>query len=179
MVVFGAVFVGGLSIRPAVWAIRFGNPYSGLVKSFDKHRRSLPPDVEPLELSEEEILAAIRIAADSHSLFGLGKEAVKSLVDGESLPESTELEIESLRDLGGEYLYDVEDVFLSMPVPGSEPVRIPIRQRLLGSRTLRDEIERLNQVIQSAKPLPGVARLVQRRDALIARVKAMSETPGE
>jgi len=123
-------------------------------------------------IDEAEVLAAIRLALeDKHDLGDDAQHFLSYSATGEPLPSGTKLELNSLRDLGGQFVYDSEDIFLSIPLKDDELLRIPVRQRLIRSRTLSQEIDRLESVLKNTPARPGRYRLEDRVKELTTRVQ--------
>jgi hypothetical protein len=126
-------------------------------------------------IGEVEILAAIRADRDDGCLLR-SDEARRILVrlsDGQRLPEGSVCrDVETLVDLGGRYVYDVRETFLLIPISGKGDLKILIRKRFVRSRSLFEEIDRLECVIASAPAEPGLYRIGERVQELRDRSTA-------
>jgi hypothetical protein len=120
----------------------------------------------------DELLAAIRTARETADAPSAEvRRVLEQLSNGKPLPPGAIQTVDSLRDNGGEYVYDVSETFLAIPLDSGEELRIPVRTRFLRSRTLLKEIARLEGVLADTPPLPGLYRLKDRVKDLKARVR--------
>lgn len=131
-------------------------------------------DAPPVD--DAELLAAIRAARDTDAARSDEvRRLLAELSGGQPLPAGATLEVDSLRDLGGRYVYDVLDIFLVIPLDTGKELRIPVRRRFVRSRTIVEEVARLKDVLADAPARPGRYRLEDRVKELEARAKKIEQ----
>lgn len=139
---------------------------------------SSPTGSGPSPIDDAEILAAIRAMCDTDS-SARSDEAQRMLIklsEGQPLPaNAVRHEVGTIADHGGRYVYDVLDTILLIPIGGGEELRISIRKRYVGSRTLEAEIARLDGVLATTPAMPGRYRLEDRVKELKFRVKSVQK----
>lgn len=141
-----------------------------LVSAGDSPHKKAGADESPVD--GDELLAAIRTARDTADApSDEARRVLEQLSDGKPLPPGATQTVNTLSDFGGRYVYDVSETFLVIPLDSGKELRIPVRKRFLRSRTLLQEIARLEGVLADATELPGRYRLKDRVKDLEARVR--------
>jgi hypothetical protein len=132
-------------------------------------------DASPI--TEAELLAAIRAVRDADSEHSdEARRILAQLSDGQPRPaNATTLKVETLADFGGRYVYDVLDTILMIPLAGGKELRIPVSKRFVSSRTLLQEIARLEGTLANSPAVPGRYRLEDRIKELKARAKSFDK----
>jgi len=127
--------------------------------------RAQPP------LTEEEVVAAIRAAKPEKdsAVFEELFRALKRIAETRVLPPKAEFATMTLWDPGEAFVYDVWWVRIEMPKEDGGGYSMPIRERRIRSRTLEEEIQRLEKVLQETPPEPGRYRLEDRLEELKKR----------
>ena len=125
-------------------------------------------------LTKDEVIAALR-ASLRNLASTQSKETVaivRRILDSQQLPDKALLEIATFSDPGGEFVFDIYDISLRLPTTADGQVGLPIRKRFIASRTLNEEIHRLERQLKLAPELPGKYRLADRLRELRSRASA-------
>ena len=150
-------------------------PLTELIEAFHKNQDAEP---ELPRVTVDEVTAAIRasLSAERANESGLSPSVLRDFANKKALPEGSLLELETYVDPGGEFVFDVRDISLRIPTKMGGQTGIPIRKRLIASRTLAEEIARVERELKSAPPLPGRYRLDDRLRALKERTTSIRKT---
>ncbi|UCG59742.1 MAG: hypothetical protein JSU70_09525 [Phycisphaerales bacterium] len=149
------------------------------VRTFNASAASNPIGKEQPPLTTDEVIAAIRawsrpkdspVSEELHRAF-------KRIAATRKLPPSTGLERITHWDPGDSFVFDVWWVRLAMPKADGGTYSFPIRDRLICSRTLVEEADRLEKVLRETPPVPGRYRLEDRIERLRERAEATRLQP--
>jgi|TARA_B110000305_G_scaffold110657_1_gene124604 hypothetical protein len=149
-----------------------GSELSVAIADFNKKALSDSIGVDQTPLTEAEVIAAILLwerEADtpvSDELFA----SFKRIAEDKILPGNAEFEKLTGYDRGGSHVFDVWSVRIRMDRPDGSSYAFRIRERTIGSRTLPQELARLNRFIKEK----GVERWVGGHDFL-ERKKSLEE----
>jgi len=152
-------------------------PLPEAIEAFNKKAANDYIGKDEAPLTEEEVIAAIRASvrpskpAVSDNLYN----AFKQIAETRQLPPGAVLENNGgLHDPGGEFVYDVWKVRIWMPMEAGVTYSFGIRERTIRSRTLKEELVKIEKVVQEARPWPGLYRLEERIEELKARIAKMN-----
>lgn len=139
-----------------------------LVAAFQKEQGD---DPQQSRVTADEIIAGVRayLGAETSLQSALPPIILDEFRTHKSLPAGSLLELVTYVDPGGEFVFEVRDVYLRIPLQTGMQVGIPIRKRYIASRTLTEEIARVERELKSAPALPGRYRLDDRLRALKER----------
>jgi hypothetical protein len=149
-------------------------PISKAIDDFNLTRRSELLRLKQAQLSEDEMIAEIRDwlskkeASNDALLFNL----IARIEQTRILPPKSRFEVTRLSDPGGRYVFNVYNIRLGVQVPNGLGSGIPLRQAFISSRTLQEEVEHLNKVLDEIPRLPGFYRLENRVKGLEKRIKS-------
>ena len=135
--------------------------------------KSQPP------LSMEEVVAAIRLwqpgpdTPVSPKLLGVFKQIAES----KTLPDRAEFELLTGYDRGGKFVFDVWSVRIRIEREDGSSYAFLIRESVLGSRTLEEEVARIERVIEdkNMERMVGGYRIIERVEHLKSRIRQQAE----
>jgi len=143
------------------------------IKTFNAEAATNPIGKNQPALTGEEVIAAIRALKQkqdplvSDELF----RTFKQIAETQELPPNVGFETTTLWDPDGEFVFDVWWVRLQIPKEDGGMYSFPIRERFVSSRTLCEEVIRLEKVLQDTPPLPGRYRIEERIQQLRTMIK--------
>ncbi len=148
---------------------------SSAIKALNRKALNDSIGKEETPITEQEVIAAIRAAkrpkdsAVTDKLF----DAFKKIAETKQLPPGAELEaVGGIWDPGTAFIYDVWWVRVRMPKEADGTYGFAIRERIIRSRTLQEELVR----IEKERPIPPEVdggRTQERINALKARIEKM------
>ncbi len=151
---------------------------AGAIKSLNTKASSDLIGKDETPITEQEVVAAIRAAerpkdsAVADQLF----DAFKKIAETKQLPPGAELEaVGGIYDPGTAFIYDVWWVRLRVPTETGGTYAFVIRERFIRSRTLQEELARL-ETERPGKGEPAIVdggRLQERINDLKARIEKM------
>ncbi|MEM9280548.1 MAG: hypothetical protein AAGA96_01860 [Verrucomicrobiota bacterium] len=156
-----------------------GTQLSEAITSFNEKSKSDSIGASQPPITEEEVVAAILLwerppnAPISEELLASFRDIAASKV----LPDNASFESLNGYDRGCSHVFDVWSVRVRMEREDGSSYAFVIRERVLGARTLEEELKRLNALIEEKEMERWVGghRILQRREALQIRIKAASE----
>lgn len=125
-------------------------------------------------ITEEEVIASILLlekpvnAPVSDELF----QQIKKIAATKVLPVNAKFESLNGLDPGGSYIFDVWSVRIRMDRPDRSSYAFLIRQRVVGSRALQEDVARLDSHIdvENVARWVGGYRILDRQKELVARI---------
>jgi RNA polymerase sigma factor (sigma-70 family) len=148
---------------------------SDAIKALNTNASHNPVGKDETPTTEPEVVAAIRAAerpkdsAVTDKLF----DAFKKIAETKQLPPGAEFEaVGGPWDPGASFVYDVWWVRLRMPKEANGTYSFVIRERFIRSRTLQEEMARLEPKPGEEKPVDG-GRTQEYIKALKARIEKM------
>lgn len=147
---------------------------SEAVAAFNKKSLSDTIGAAQPPMTEEEVVAAILLyecppnEPVSDELLG----SFKKIATSKTLPENASFESLNGYDRGGSHIFDVWSVRIRMERADGSSYAFVLRERVVGSRTLEEELERLNNLIEEedVKRWVGGYRILERKKDLEARI---------
>jgi hypothetical protein len=135
-----------------------------LVGKFNAASDTVAAGAEEPRVTVAEMIAAIRAALLQRDTLSPieARHLFQRVVEARQAPRNAKLEVVTLSDPGGEYVFDVHDIYLRLPTADGGEIGIAIRKRFIASRTLDEEIRRLETELKAAPVLPGRYRLEDR-----------------
>jgi hypothetical protein len=121
-------------------------PIRNAIDDFNLTRVSELIRLKQPTLSEDEVIAEIRAwlskkgSSDDALLFNIMTRIEQTRI----LPPKARFEVTRLTDLGGKYVFDVYNIQLWVQLPNGLSSGIRLRQAFISSRTLPEEVDRLN-----------------------------------
>ena len=145
------------------------------IKALNEKASKDPIGKDEIPISEQEVIAVIRASKrpkDSDVTDELYK-AFKRIAETRQLPPGVDFEaVGGVYDPGAAFVYDVWWVRIKMPKEGGGTYAFEIRERLIRSRTLQEELVRIEKERPDPPEVDG-GRLQDRVDALKARIAKM------
>jgi hypothetical protein len=147
-------------------------PLIKAVNAFNAKASREPIGQDQSPLTEAEVLAAIRywkrpkespVSDELHDAF-------KRIAETRMLPANADFEFLTGYDPGGAFVFDVWSVRIRMSRPDGSSYAFVIRERLVCSRTLEEELRLAEERVQKTPPLPGAYRVKERVENLKARI---------
>ncbi|MEM9283571.1 MAG: hypothetical protein AAGA96_17250 [Verrucomicrobiota bacterium] len=156
-----------------------GTQLSEAIASFNEKSRSDSIGASQPPITEDEVAAAILLwerppnAPISEKLLASFREIAASKI----LPDNASFESLNGYDRGGSHVFDVWSVRVRMEREDGSSYAFVIRERVVGARTLEEELKRLNALIEQeeVKRWVGGHRILERKKALETRIKAASK----
>jgi len=151
------------------------NPLAKAIQEFNQKSLADAIGKDQPPLSEAEVVAAIRLsekatfAEASDSLF----QTFKEIAATRQLPPGASIEVLTRIDLGGEFIFDVWYVRLSLPRPDGGTYSFAIRRQVVGSKSVAVVARELELKLKQVKPAPGVYRIEERLKDLKERAAAI------
>lgn len=149
-------------------------PLSRAVADFNK--KALLDSIGKAErpITEEEVIASILLlekpvnAPVSDELF----QQIKKIAATKVLPVNAKFESLNGLDPRGSYIFDVWSVRIRMDRPDGSSCAFLIRQRVVGSRALQEDVARLDSHIdvENVARWVGGYRILDRQKELVARI---------
>jgi hypothetical protein len=145
------------------------------IKAFNENAAKDPIGKDQPPLTEEEVIAAIRDweRPKDSPLSDEMYEVFKRIAETRTLPPTAEFEKLTGYDRGGAFILDVWSVRIRMYRPDRSSYAVIIRERMIRSRTLEEELVLAEKRLQDTPPLPGTYRLKERVEDLKARIAKM------
>ena len=150
-------------------------PLAEAINAFNEKASKEPIGMDQSPLTEEEVPAAIRYwkrpkdSPVSDQMY----EAFKQIAETRMLPSNAEFESLTGYDPGGAFVFDVWSVRIRMDRPDRSSYAFELRQRMIRSRTLEEELVLAEKTLQDTPPLPGRYRMEERVENLKARIAKM------
>ena len=156
-----------------------GTQLSEAITSFNKESRSDSIGASQTPITVEEVVAAILLwerpasAPVSDELLA----SFKKIASFRILPDNASFESLTGYDRGGTHVFDVWSVRIRMERADGSSYAFVIRERAVGARTLKEELGRLNALIEEkeVERWVGGHRILERKRALETRIKATSQ----
>jgi RNA polymerase sigma factor (sigma-70 family) len=148
---------------------------AGAIKALNTKASHDPIGKDETPITEPEVVAAIRVAKrpDDSAVTDKLFDAFKKIAETKQLPPRAELEaVGGPWDPGGSFVYDVWWVRVRMPKEANGTYSFVIRERVIRSRTLQEEMARLEPKPGEEKPVDG-GRTQGRIDDLKTRIEKM------
>lgn len=102
--------------------------------------------------------------------------AFKSIAETQKLPKNASFESLNGYDGGGDYVFDMWSIRIVFEGPNGSTYAFPIRRRMVASRTLSEELERVEAKVAALDPqskrVPGWYRIENRIRKLKSRIAA-------
>ncbi len=154
-------------------------PLADAITAFNKAASLDPIGKSQSPLTEAEVIAAILMyekpadAPVSNHLL----QTFKAIAASGELPPNATFESLNGYDRGGAHIFDVWSVRIRLEREDRSSYAFLIRERVIGSRTLEDELERVHQRIVNSRAelMVGGYRLLNRRDDLRARIEKLQK----
>jgi len=138
-------------------------PLADAIKAFNERAVADPIGKDQPPLTKEEVIGAIRhlqrpevdppVTAELFAAF-------KQIATTHALPPNAEFEKLTGYDPGGAYVFDVWSVRIRMSRPDGSSYAFGIRERMIRSRTLEDELVMAERKLRDIQPATGEPRLV-------------------
>ena len=149
-------------------------PLSDAVSTFNKKALSDPIGKGQPPISVEEVVAAVLLwergpeSPVSDELL----QSFKRIAESKTLPENSNFESLNGYDRGGAHVFDVWSVRIRMERDDGSSYAFVIRERVVASRTLREELKKLDQFISEneVEKWVGGYRILERKKDLEARI---------
>ena len=174
--ILALTFAISLCVASAGQGASQGGQNSLIEAIFHFNKKSLSDSIGASQapITEEEVVAAILLwespsnAPISDELLGI----FKSIAESKALPGNAIFESLNGYDRGGSHIFDVWSVRIKIERAGSSYAFV-IRERVVGSRTLSEELARLSKRIEEKgiKRWVGGYRILERKNELMARIK--------
>ncbi len=143
----------------------------------DFNKKSLSDSIGASQppISEEEVVAAILLwerpsnAPISDELLG----SFKKIAESKALPSRASFDSLNGYDRGGSHIFDVWSVRIKIERTDGSSYAFVIRECVVGSRTLSEEVARLSKFIEEkgVERWVGGYRILERKKELMARIK--------
>lgn len=143
------------------------------IEEFNQRALADPIGKDQPPLTEGEVVAVIRLseradfAEAPESLF----QTFNEIATTRRLPPGASFEVLTGVDPGGEFIFDVWYVRISLPKPDGGTYSFSIRRRVVGSKSVAIVARELE--LKPIEPVPGVYRMEQRLKELKERAAAI------
>lgn len=125
-------------------------------------------------LNEAEVVAAIRFWSDPEAPVSAEMlSSFKKIAETRKLPDNAVFEKLTGYDLGGDYVFDVWSVRIRIQRPNKSSYAFIIRENVVASRTLQEELDRLKSStgqLPNGERMPGWRRVEDRIKELENRI---------
>jgi hypothetical protein len=151
-------------------------PLADAIKAFNKKAAIHYIGKDQPPITEEEVIAAIRASErpNNPAVSDNLHNGFKQIAETRQLPPGAVLEsLGGGWDPGGAFVYDVWWVRIAMPKEDGGTYSFRIRERMIRSRTLKEELVQAEKRLQESPPVPGKYRLEERVEDLKARIAKM------
>ena len=152
---------------------------SHAIASFNEESQSDSIGVSQPPITEEEVVASI-LLWESPADAPISEKMLadfKGIAVSRALPGNARFESLNGYDPGGSHVFDVWSVRVRMEREDGSSYAFVIRERVLGARTLEEELQRLDALIaeEEVERWVGGYRILERKKELEARIQAASE----
>jgi len=152
-------------------------PLEKAVKEFNARAALDPAGEQQPRLTEQEVLAAIRLAQpnDFPEAPAATFRAFQQIAKTRSLPPEASFDLLTSIDPGGDFVFDVWYVRIQLPKEDGGSYSFTIRNRIIRSRPVREVAAELERQLLKVPPMPGRYRLEDRLKDL--KVRAAKSDP--
>jgi hypothetical protein len=147
-------------------------PLADAMKAFNETAAKDPIGKDQSPLTEEEVIGAVRHLDRTKDMPVTEEmfEAFKQIAETRELPPNAEFESLTGYDPGGDFVFDVWSVRIRMYRPDRSSYAFIIRERMIRSRTIEEELVLAEKRLEDFPPVPGKWRVEKRVEDLKARI---------